>query len=203
MRHHGKPIRVRTEPITDYADLQLRWDLNIESLRRGRYLAFDAASLSIHGDAPKCFVKIQQHTPGQPGTRVRDWVSYIAKVGNKFYPTESITEHLITRVGQAFRFKIADSELRIIGRQVRFLSRFFRGSDESLLHGIEIFKRHLMDDDFVEEVAATKAERDVYTFQTVREALKSCFPEHWQEMLNDMVAMLAFDALVGKTIDTR
>jgi len=51
------------------------------------------------GDAPKDFLSIYEYGDGRRKS-VGNWPSYIAKVGKKWYPNESITEHLLTRIGQ-------------------------------------------------------------------------------------------------------
>lgn len=80
--------------------------------------------LSIPGDAPKDFIRDSKHRPGHR-TRRQRFERYIAKVGSRFYPNESITDQLLTRIGQSFGLSIADSKLRLIDGQVRFLSRYF------------------------------------------------------------------------------
>jgi hypothetical protein len=86
--------------------------------------------------------------------------------------------------------------LRIVGRQVRFLSKFFLSRSNSLVHGIEIFKEHL-DDGLVQEIAEARAEQDFYTFQTVLDAVKEAFPAYCDPIMAGLVEMLAFDAIVG------
>ena len=65
------------------------------------------------------------------------------------------------------------------------------------MHGLEIFRRYLDDDDMVAEIAARKQEQEFYTFETVCEALFAIYPEHFDRVMPDFVEMLAFDALVG------
>ncbi len=103
----------------------------------------------------------------------------------------------MTRIGQALGVNIADSQLRMVGRQVRFLSKYFLDSRrESLTHGIEIFIR-LLDKDMVEAIAKERLERHFYTFQTVLEAVSDAFPNQSVEIMGGIVEMLAFDAIVG------
>jgi hypothetical protein len=95
-------------------------------------------------------------------------------------------------------FRVAESHLRIVAGQVRFLSRYFlRRRQESLVHGLEIFRRYLDDDDMVNEIASRKQEQEFYTFETVYEALFEIFSDHVDRIMPDLVEMLAFDALVG------
>lgn len=191
-------IRVRDEPIKFRSELQLNWPALIPPLRQGQFLIESTDTLAIHGDAPKDFVKIREYTGGKPTGDPATWPAWIAKVGSKDYPIESITEHLLTRVGQTLGVHVADSQLRIVGRQVRFLSRYFlESTTESLVHGIELFKRHL-DEELVEEIANARAEQDFYTFQTVCAAVKEAFPSEHEQLIADFVEMLAFDAITGQ-----
>jgi len=169
----------------------------IPHIGKTKYYTESTETLSIHGDAPKCFLHMKEYGEGvrRPGERPR-WISYIAKVGSKWYPGESITEHMLTQVGICFGVNVAHSHLRFVGDQVRFLSRYFLRPTEQLVHGIEIFK-HYLDDEMVEKIAEARAEQEFYTFQTVCDAMRYAFPEVWGELMEGLVAMLAFDALVG------
>lgn len=131
--------------------------------------------------------------PDQPGR----WPGYIAKVGSKWYPVESVTEHLITRIGQTCGVNITDSRLCIVGRQVRFLSRYFLDdSCERLTHGLDLFRRYL-DEETITAIAKDRREREEYTFQAVEEVLEDWFPEQAEQLKHDFVALLGFDAFVG------
>lgn len=189
-------MHIQPAKIKHYADLQLNWPALVPPLRRGRYFVDESSRLSIQGDAPKDFLRIQEYTPGRPGRQRRHWPAYIAKVGSKKYPMESITEQLLTRIGQTFGFAVADSKLLVVAGQVRFLSKFFRGPKESLVHGIEIFGRYL-DEEFVDQIAEEKQEREFYAFSTVNDAVFSVYPDHAESIMSKFVEMLAFDAIVG------
>jgi hypothetical protein len=154
---------IRHEDIDHYADDQRNWAALIPAIKRTKYLVQSTSDLSIHGDAPKCFLLVKEYQQGRPMGSPHRWPRYIAKVGSKKYPIESITEQLITRLGQCLGFPVADSKLCMVGRQVRFLSRYFLREDQALTHGIELFR-----DDFgtelVDAIAARKSEREFYTF---------------------------------------
>ncbi len=180
-----------------YADAQFNWPALIETLAEGKHTIESADTLSIHGDAPKDFVRIKEHTDGIAHNRRRRWTAYIAKVGSKFYPLESITEHLLTRIGELLGLSIAGSRLCIVDKQVRFLSRYFLRPNESLVHGIEIFQTHLDDKQLVELIAEQRREPEFYTFQTIYEAMSAVFPECHLELIGGVVQMIGFDAIVG------
>lgn len=163
-------------------------------LRDGRFRVLAAA---VAGDAPKDFVRIYEYGKGYR-SRPGSWPAWIAKVGHKYYPNESITEHLLTRIGQTLGLRVADSRLMWFGSQLRFLSRYFlRPKRESLVHGAEIFAGFLADRDFVEEVERNNEARNLFTFQFVEQALRDRFPGHADELLVDFTRLLAFDAIVG------
>lgn len=152
--------------------------------------------LSIPGDAPKDFITDSEYRPGHRSRRQRR-ESYIAKVGSKFYPNESITEQLATRIGQTFGLNIADSKLRMIDGQVRFMSKYFLDrQNEQLTHGAEIFELCLGKENY-KELADKKSEKDYFTFQMTAEAIKTAFPDSHEKIMAGFVEMLAFDALIG------
>ena len=68
----------------------------IDHLRDGFFCKVDA---SVSGDAPKDFLRIYVYGRGRK-SKPTSWPAYIAKVGQKYYPNESITEQLLTRIGQ-------------------------------------------------------------------------------------------------------
>ncbi len=190
-------MNVRQEPIKQAADFQANWPAVIPSLRKGRYLVESPESRSIHGDAPKSIIKIREFIPGHANSKRQRWPEYIAKVGSKRYPVESITEHFLTRVGESLGICIAESKLMIVAGQVRFLSKFFlKLPKESLVHGLEIFRRHL-DEELVKAIEDTRREREFYTFQTVLAAMADSFGEQANHLMIGLVKMLGFDAVAG------
>jgi len=191
VRRVGK--RERKE-IKYFADYQLRWETLIPQLKNYQLARVDF--LSIPGDAPKDFIKDSEHRPGHR-TRGQRVERYIAKVGSKFYPNESITEQLLTRVGQLFGLSIANSKLRLIDGQVRFLSRYFLDRhNEQLIHGAQIFEQCLGKDEYA-QLADNKSESEYFTFQMVCEAIRTSFSEFEIELVKGLVEMLAFDCLIG------
>ncbi|MSU56780.1 MAG: hypothetical protein EXS35_01110 [Pedosphaera sp.] len=151
---------------------------------------------TVSGDAPKDFIAVYDFGRGRKA-QMSDWPAYIAKVGHKFYPNESITEYLLTRVGELMGLKMASSRLMWVRGQLRFLSEYFLRPDESLVHGAEIFAGHLGDELFVEQVGQQKMERDIFTFQVVEEAVISRFDQP-DPIMRDFVSLLGFDTIVGE-----
>lgn len=197
MKRRKRVAKIRpkllTQPIKIASDLQLDWSQHIPTLKKIQIKSVDF--LAISGDAPKDFTRDREYRAGHRSRR-RPTDSYIAKVGSKFYPLESLIEQLITRIGQIFGLKIAKSKLRIIDGQVRFLSRYFLRGGEQLIHGAEIYEYSLGKDNY-KELSDKKAEAEYFTFQMTCETIRELFPNEAQHIINGYVEMLAFDAIIG------
>lgn len=155
---------------------------------------------SVMGDAPKALVRIYSYSKdnGFRKNNVIRWPLYIAKTGHKWYPIESITERLLCRLGEAFGLRMAESDLALIGNQVRFLSKYFlNGEDEELVHGAEIFAGYIGDEDIVAQIEDKALSRDMFTLQFVDKAIEYQFSFCRDEIMREFVKMLLFDALVG------
>ncbi len=169
----------------------------IKSLRSGYFKVIDK---SVGGDAPKDFLRIYEYQKNESVRRkdVTTWDGHIAKVGKKYYPNESITEHLITRIGQGLEMNIAYSCLMRFGDQLRFLSRYFLKKNQELIHGADIMAAHLRSDrSFIDEIEADRESRQLLTFQTVSASIKDIYPDQYEEFLGDFIRLLAFDCIVG------
>ena len=182
------------EQIINWSGFEIRNQGVLSPLRKGYY--YTVAGQAIAGDAPKDFIRAYTY-----GTANRSnphkWPGYIAKVGHKWYPNESITEHLLTRIGQLLDLKMAESYLMSAHGQIRFLSRYFLERNQNLVHGAEIFADYLKDDQFVEEVEQEGATQDMFTFQFIKDAIQEQFPDQARSILEGYTRMLAFDAIAG------
>ncbi|MBO4371324.1 MAG: HipA domain-containing protein [Bacteroidales bacterium] len=154
---------------------------NVDIIDSGEY---QIKSANLMGDAPKALISI-------------DGCKYLTKTGHKWYPIESITEHLLNQLGIVFGLEMADSRIAIINNQLRFLSKWFLSEDESLVHGAEIFSNYLNDTDFVTEVEKQKMSRVLFTLQFVEKAVKLYSPTNYNIILHKLVKLLLYDALVG------
>lgn len=190
-------LETRQKPIKYFADYQTEWakvipELPDRSIVEWRQVSF----LSVMGDAPKDFItdredRLIQHSQKPP------LASYIAKVGSKFYPLESVVEQLITRIGQCYGLKIADSKLRIVAGQVRFMSKYFLNRQkEQLTHGAEILALTIGKSEY-EQIQNKKIESEYFSFQMVCEAVANVFPDNADEITGGLIEMLTFDALIG------
>lgn len=166
----------------------------VEPIREKYYVLEDVV---VTGNAPKDFIRIYEYGEARKDNPSM-WPAYIAKVGHKWYPNESITEQLMTRIGQTVGIRVADSKLMLAKGQLRFLSRYFlEGKDEQLVHGSEIFSAHFEDEAFVREVDEANQTKELFTFQSIRDAIIDVYPETAETIVTDFVNMLFFDALVG------
>ena len=193
-REASVPYSRQKKKIRYYSHYSRDWESLIPLLRN--YQLKSVGFLSIAGDAPKDFIMDREYRPGHRNRRQRR-ERYIAKLGSKFYPNESITEQLITRLGQTFQINIADSKLRIVAGQVRFMSKYFLDrQNEQLTHGAEIFEVSLGKENYA-QLANKKVESDYFTFQITRETIQEAFPGFEEDLISGFVEMLAFDALIG------
>lgn len=184
---------LQAAPVMKHAGFDVISHPSIEVLRKGHFVRVPWV---VSGEAPKDFLRIYEYGIGRKGNP-RTWPAYIAKVGVKWYPNESITEHLLTRLGQLLGVAVTPSRLMWVQGQLRFLSRYFLRKGESLIHGAEIFAEHLADREFIERVEEAKQSRNVFTFQVVQESIRSLFPDQSNQIMQDFVQLLAFDAIVG------
>jgi HipA-like C-terminal domain len=157
---------------------------------------YRTSSITISGEAPKDFICVYEYGICRRD-RPRTWTQYIAKVGHKWYPVESITEQLMNRIGSVMGLRVAESKLMFVGGQLRFLSKYFLRPGQRLFHGAEIFSAYLNDQQFVESVANQKVEQDYFTYQFAQAALTDVFSQAYPAILQSFIGMLVFDAVVG------
>lgn len=138
----------------------------------------------LMGDAPKSLIVINGD-------------KYIVKTGHKWYPIESITEHLLNQLGNLFGLNMAESKLAIINGQLRFLSKYFLKDGYRLIHGAEIFSAYLGDSQFVWDIEAEDLSRSLFTMQLVEKSIRQSFPNDYQTIIRELVKLILFDALVG------
>jgi len=157
---------------------------------------------AISGEAPKDFIRVYEFGRTTRKSNPRAWIPYIAKGARKWYPNESITEHLLNRLGDALGITVANSKLVVdeeLG-QLRFLSEYFLRKSENLEHGAEIFAGYLSNGQLVDVIEKGRnTAQNYFTFQFVIDALKHRFGHgvEGQKILEDFVKMLCFDAVTG------
>lgn len=179
--------------IENHSGWQIRPVEQIPPLRKGYY---NILNISPGGDAPKDFIRVYEYGKARRNTPGK-WQAWIAKVGQKWHPVESIMEYMLNRLGETLGLAMAESRLMRTGEQVRFLSKYFLRKGEQLIHGAEIYGGYLADLDFVEQVEKENLARDLFTFQFAEKAIKERFPGFADELLKEFVRLLVFDAIVG------
>lgn len=168
----------------------------IPTLKRHNYAV--QTQYSITGDAPKQFIRVYEYGPSCRKDNKRSWPLYIAKTAYKWYPTESIMEYLLNRIGVVWGLEMADSRLVRANGQIRFLSKYFLSENtEELSHGADILAGYFNDKEFINEIEQQGKEREFINVQVFREALKFNFPNEHKDIFRSFVIMLLFDALVG------
>lgn len=175
----------------------LRNEGKIEILKEKNYYVKE---WSLDGDAPKQFIKVYwyEKDSGIRRKNLNTWLPFIAKSAEKWYPHESVIEYMINRIGQEMGILMNDIKLVKANGQIRFLSKYFLGRDETLNHGAEICGQHLGDMDMADDIAKDKkTARDLFTFEFIKESIEAVYSLNYESILKDLVSMIAFDALVG------
>ena len=151
---------------------------------------------SVIGDAPKDVIRFYQYKKGRIANP-KTWPKYIAKIGHKWYPNESITEHFFTSIGKSFGIEIANSQLVFAEGYIRFLSEHFHTDEQSLVHGANILSRFLSENDtkWIDDLDNEKALKGEINVEDVIIALQHVFPD--ESILNSFIDMLLFDCLTG------
>lgn len=170
----------------------------VRTLKNSEYVVDN--SFTVNGDAPKKLVRIYSYKKrqGYKKIQINRWPLYIAKTGHKWYPLESVTEFLLNRLAVSFGLNAAESELYIIGGQLRFLSKYFlKRGHEQLVHGAEIFAGYLGDRTLVDQIEKEGLARDLFTLQFVEKSVRYSFPSQTKMIMNELIKLVLFDALVG------
>lgn len=182
--------------IINHSGFDLPKSSRIAVLRRRNYQIL--RDITTIGDRPKNFIRIYEYgTPGCRRDNPKTWLPYIAKVGDKWYPAESLTEYLLNKIGEILGVEMAKSKLYIIDNQIRFCSLYFLKPYEELVHGAQIYARYLDDEVFVREVEEKKMERDIFSFQEAKKAIQNQFSHHAHQLLIAFVKMMVLDAIIG------
>jgi hypothetical protein len=187
-------MNLRPAKIENYSGYYFNWHGKLPPLRKNNYIIIE--DKSVGGDAPKDFIIVYEYGSGLR-SRPNTWPAYIAKVGHKWYPMESITEYLLNRIGEVLGLEMAFSRLMVAGEQIRFLSRYFLTDHEQLVHGAQVFSGYLEDEEMVEQIEREQMSRDLFTFQFVEASFRHQFPEYASSLLNSFVKLLVFDAIIG------
>lgn len=169
----------------------------IQLLKEKDYYIMD---IELDGDAPKSFIKayFYEKNSGVKRRNLKTWTAFIAKSAEKWYPHESFTEYMINRIGIELGLNMNNVKLVRANGQIRFLSEYFLSPNEALTHGAEICGYYLEDHEMARQIANhKKTARELFTFEFISKAIEFVFPNAFEEILQGLVKMIAFDALVG------
>lgn len=155
----------------------------------------------LDGDAPKQFIKayFYESQSNVYKKNPKTWKSYITKSAEKWYPHESVIEFLINRIGQVLGLRMNNVKLVKVNTQIRFLSEYFLNlSEEVMIHGAEVCGEYLEDIEFAKKIANDKkTARELFSFEFISEAIKTVFPNNYEDLLTEFVKLIVFDAIVG------
>jgi hypothetical protein len=168
---------------------------NFISIKKKNY---DVVSdIKLEGAAPKEGVKFYYY---QKQIKKR-FSKYIVKTGQKFYPTESITEQLFTDIGKIFRIKMANSELVIFETetpQIKFASKYFLKRTLKLIQGKTLLKLHLDgDEELADKIIQEEKDKELFNITDIYKSIKEQFPNECKIIFSSFIKLLLFDALVG------
>lgn len=157
---------------------------------------------TIIGDAPKCMIALYDYEREGVIRKANSttWRKYIAKSASKWYPNESIAEHLLNELGRKLGLTMANSCIRRINNQIWFLSEYFIKEGYQLSHGADFYTLYLNDDRaFVDEIQDNRKidDQDYFNVQWVQEIFSKYFPEDGEMLLSSFIKMLIFDGIVG------
>lgn len=169
-------------------------DVLFKNVRRRQYKVLNE---SVGGDAPKDVLKAYIFEPGVVKSKEKQWKKYIVKFGHKWYPIESITEQMITCIGQFCKFQVANSHVAVIQNSIRFFSEHFHKSNQILVHGAEILSRHLKEHDthFIDTIENQGNTREFFDIEDLICAIEATYKSN--KILDSFYELIVFDALIG------
>ena len=167
----------------------------LEVLKQNNFICLQETA---GGDAPKDVIKVYEYGRCRKDNP-KTWIKYIAKIGHKWYPNESLTEHYLTQIGKCFSINIANSKIVYAENYIRILSEHFHNNEQSLEHGANILSRYINESDtnWIDEMDKKKTLKGEINIEDITKAIKDVFKEQCHSILNDFVHMLLFDALSG------
>jgi hypothetical protein len=181
-------------PILKYSGFNPKFS-KIEIAKKDNYCVIK--NVAVTGDAPKDLIRYFEYGNALK-RKPKSWPIYIAKLGHKYYPLESITEQLISDLGNSYGFKLAKSKICYIGGQIRFFSKYFiEVPTDELHHGADIYAGYLHDKQFVDDIELKRMTQSFFTISFTRDVLKHFFKDSFNEIFESFMLMLFFDALIG------
>lgn len=196
MKHRKIPseYKATVAPIKNYSWAKKSSFQGLRVLKSHQYYVWQPFA---SGDAPKDLLKVYEYGVCRKANP-KCWTPYIAKIGHKWYPIESIMEHMLTRIGQVLGFDMADSTLYIVKGQIRFCSKYFLKPEQELVHAADIIARYLNEQpQIVDDIDHHGWSQELLTMQLVEESVMGLFYNQWNQIRDKLCDMLLFDALTG------
>jgi hypothetical protein len=153
---------------------------------------------SVGGDAPKNVINVYEYGRVKKNNPSK-WIKYIAKIGHKWYPNESITEQLLTDLGKCFSINIANSKLFYAENYIRFFSEHFHTKEQILEHGSDILSSYMNEDNttWIDDLEKQKKLKKDINILDVINAIKFIYINEAESILHSFFHMLLFDAFTG------
>jgi hypothetical protein len=158
---------------------------------------------TIIGDAPKCMIALYNFEENSfiRKRNPKTWRKYIAKSASKWYPNESITEHLLNELGRCLGLNMANSCLKRIDTQIWFLSEYFIKEGYQLYHGADFYALSVNDDDktFIQEIQDDNKidDQDYFKVQWIKSIFEKYYPKDFENIFESFIEMIVFDGIVG------
>jgi len=93
---------------------------------------------------------------------------------------------------------MAESQIALIGGQLRFLSKYFLKKNEELVHGADILAGYLNESsEYVNDIDKQNMTRELLTLQFIADAVDNQFHYEKDEIMHELVKLVIYDALVG------
>jgi hypothetical protein len=158
---------------------------------------------TIIGDAPKCMIALYNYEQDSliRKRNPKTWKKYIAKSASKWYPNESITEHLLNELGRCLGLNMANSCLKRIDKQIWFLSEYFIRPGYQLYHGADFYALSVNDEDksFIQEIQDNNKidDQDYFKIQWIKSIFEKYYPKDAEKLFESFIEMIVFDGIVG------
>jgi hypothetical protein len=121
---------------------------------------------------------------------------YMAKGAENWAKQETYTEFFINRLGETLGFPMAHCGLVLVDGELRFVSRNFLVEGESLTHGSLLLESFFECD--LDKVGKNPwDEQRTYDIEMIDELLRSYCGPDYQRIVEGLIEMLIFDALIG------
>lgn len=181
------------------ASAQYSGEIDIQRIPKLKEKDYFIIDIDLDGDAPKEYIQAYFYYKNCPKkSEPLKWSGFYTKFGGKSYPHESVIEFMVNKIGESLGLVMNETRLVIANQQIRFLSKDFLKKGQKLIHGIEILAEYYEDRDFVYEVNRDKKRRRrIFTFQVVEDAIRHVYPQKEKKILENLIKLITFDAIVG------